>query len=122
MNAAPFPRKRKRMDTSTWILLGLVVVATAVAFARDPRLPVDAFRASGRLLSSVWIDLALGFLLAGLIDALISPATLLKWLGDGQGLRGIVVGWGIGLLMPGGPYLLFPMVASLFSKGAPPDP
>jgi uncharacterized membrane protein YraQ (UPF0718 family) len=110
------------MDTSTWILLALVVAAAGLAFSRDPRLPVDALRASGRLLSSVWIEIALGFLLAGLIDVLIAPATLLRWLGDGQGLRGILIGWAIGLVLPGGPYLLFPMMASLFSKGAPPGP
>jgi uncharacterized protein len=110
------------MDASLWILLGVVIAAAGYAFSQDRALPVAALRASGRLLGSVWIELALGFLLAGLLDVLISPVTMLRWLGDGQGLRGIVVGWGIGLLLPGGPYLLFPMVASLFSKGAPPGP
>lgn len=118
----PRARRRRLMDPSLWILLGMVVAAGTYAFTRDPHLPLDALRASGRLLGSVWIELALGFLLAGLLDVLISPATLLRWLGDGQGLRGILVGWAIGLLIPGGPYLLFPMVASLFSKGAPPGP
>jgi len=118
----PRARKRKRMDANLWILLGLVVVAAGIGFARDPRLPLEAVRASARLFGSVWIEIALGFLLAGLIDALIAPATMLRWLGDGQGLRGVFVGWGVGLLIPGGPYFLFPMVASLFSKGAPPGP
>lgn len=115
-------RKRKRMDANLLILLGLVVAATAVAFARDPHLPLQAVRASGRLLGSVWLEIALGFLLAGLVDTLVSPAILLRWLGDGQGVRGILVGWGIGLALPGGPYFLFPLVASLFGKGAPPGP
>ena len=75
------PRKRrKRMDASTWILLGLVVVAAGVAFTRDPRLPLEAVRASARQFGSVWIEIALGFLLAGLIDVLIPAATLLRWL------------------------------------------
>ncbi|MES1204406.1 MAG: permease [Pseudomonadota bacterium] len=107
------------MDANLGILLGMVVVAGAIAFARDPALPLAGVRASARLLGSVWIELALGFLLAGLIDVLISPAQLVRWLGDGQGFRGIAVGWGIGLLLPGGPYLLFPLIASLFAKGAP---
>lgn len=110
------------MDANLWILLGLVAVALAIAFARDRALPLAGVTAAGRLFGSVWKELLLGFLLAGLIDVLISPAELVKWLGDGRGLRGIVVGWGIGLLLPGGPYLLFPMVASLFGKGAAPGP
>jgi uncharacterized membrane protein YraQ (UPF0718 family) len=110
------------MDVNLWILLGLVVVFGAVAFARDPGLPIAGARAAARLLGSVWIEIALGFLLAGLIDVSIAPATLVRWLGDGQGLRGIVVGWAVGLALPGGPYLLFPMMASLYAKGAAPGP
>ena len=44
------------------------------------------------------------------------------WILLGQGSRGIALGWVIGLVLPGGPYLLFPMVASLFAKGAAPGP
>jgi uncharacterized membrane protein YraQ (UPF0718 family) len=110
------------MDASLWILVGAVVVAMGVGFARSRDLPLAGVRAGLRLFGSVWIELALGFLLAGLIDVLVSPAQLVRWLGDGQGLRGISVGWAIGLLLPGGPYLLFPMVASLFGKGAAPGP
>jgi len=105
------------MDASLWILVGLVLAGTAVAFTRDAQLPLMGLRATGRLLNSVWIELALGFLLAGLLDVLVTPATLVRWLGDGQGARGIATGWAIGLLLPGGPYLLFPMVASLAEKG-----
>lgn len=110
------------MDLSLWILLGLVGVALVVAFARDPSLPVAGLRASGRLLGSVWIEIALGFVLAGLLDVLVPRAALVRWLGDGQGPRGILIGWAVGLALPGGPYLLFPLVASLFAKGAGPGP
>jgi uncharacterized membrane protein YraQ (UPF0718 family) len=110
------------MDVNLWILLGLVAVAAAAAFLRDPSLPGAGLRASARLFGSVWIEIALGFVLAGLIDVLVSPALLVRWLGAGQGLRGIAVGWVVGLVLPGGPYLLFPMVASLFAKGAAPGP
>lgn len=106
------------MDLSLGILAILVVVAFVVAFARDRGLPLAGLRSSARLVSSVWIEIALGFVLAGLIDVLVSPQTLVKWLGDGHGARGILVGWVVGLAVPGGPYLLFPLVASLFSKGA----
>ncbi|MBC8132818.1 MAG: permease [Deltaproteobacteria bacterium] len=110
------------MDVSLWILLGLVIVTLIAAFVRDPALPLAGVRAGVRLFGSVWVELALGFILAGLIDVLVSPAHLVRLLGDGQGLRGILVGWAIGLVLPGGPYLLFPMVASLFAKGAGPGP
>jgi len=36
--------------------------------------------------------------------------------------RGILLGWAAGLLIPGGPYLVFPIIANLFQKGAAPGP
>jgi uncharacterized membrane protein YraQ (UPF0718 family) len=110
------------MDASLYILAGLVVVAMAAAFARDTSLPGRALAASGRLLQNVWIELALGFLLAGLIEVLIPQPVLTRWLGGESTGRGILVGWAAGLVMPGGPYVFFPIVANLFRNGAAPAP
>lgn len=109
--------RRRRVDASLWILLTLTVAAAAVAFARDRHLPVDALAATGRLVRGVWMELLLGFLLAGLVDVLIPAQALVRWLGGETPGRGIVVGWLVGLAIPGGPYLLFPIVANLFAKG-----
>ncbi len=110
------------MDASLWILLGLVVVALVVAFARDRALPLAGIAAGGRLLRGVWVELALGFVLAGLLEVLIPAPTLSRWLGAEEPGRGILVGWAAGLAMPGGPYLVFPVVANLFRNGAAPGP
>lgn len=37
-------------------------------------------------------------------------------------LQGILVGWVAGLVMPGGQYLAFPVVANLLRSGAAPGP
>jgi uncharacterized membrane protein YraQ (UPF0718 family) len=100
----------------------MVTIAEIVAFARQPALPLEALRGSGRLLHGVWLDLLLGFLFAGLADVLVPQPTLSRWLGAERPGRGILVGWTAGLMIPGGPYLLFPVVASLFQKGAAPGP
>ncbi len=110
------------MDASLVVLLGLVVIATGVAFWKDPALPLRGWEASLKLVRGVWLDLLLGFLFAGLMDVLIPAPTLSKWLGAERPGRGILIGWGAGLVIPGGPYLLFPVVASLFEKGAAPGP
>jgi len=113
---------RRRMDASLIVLLSFVIVALAVAFLRDASLPLRGLEASGRLLRGVWLDLVLGFVLAGLMDVLIPAPALSRWLGDERPGRGILIGWGAGLLIPGGPYLVFPVVANLFQKGAAPGP
>ena len=68
------------MDASLWILLGVAAAALAVAYARDPALPWQGLQASGRLIKSVWLELALGFLIAGLIDVLVPAATLARFI------------------------------------------
>jgi len=113
---------RRRVDASLVVLLGLVVIATGFAFWKDPALPLRGLEASVRLVRGVWLDLVLGFLFAGLMDVLIPAPVLSKWLGAERPGRGILVGWGAGLLIPGGPYLLFPVAAGLFQRGAAPGP
>jgi uncharacterized protein len=110
------------MDTGFLILAGLTVIALAVALARDPQLVVRGFQSTGRLLGNVWTELALGFILAGLLDVLIPSPVLSRWLGSERLGQGILVGWAAGLLMPGGPYLVFPVVANLLRSGAAPGP
>jgi uncharacterized protein len=110
----------RRMDIGLIILLLLAVSTGLFAFARDRSLPLQGLYASGRLFESVWIELLLGFLIAGLFDVLISPAQITAWLGTGSTMRGILVGWMAGLVIPGGPYLLFPIAASLWKTGVSP--
>jgi uncharacterized protein len=110
------------VDASLWILLALVVLAVAVAFARDSGLPLRGLQASARLVRSVWIELALGFVLAGLIDVLVPQPLLSRWLGGERMGQGVLIGWAAGLLIPGGPYVLFPIAADLFRHGAAPAP
>lgn len=110
----------RRIDISLVILLVLAVSVGVFAFVKDRSLPVQGLYASGRLFGSVWIELLLGFLIAGLLDVLISPSEITAWLGTESSMRGILVGWMAGLVIPGGPYLLFPIVANLWKTGAAP--
>jgi uncharacterized membrane protein YraQ (UPF0718 family) len=110
-------RRKKKMDIGIYILLGLTLGLLVFAFVRDARLPGAAIAATGRLVGSVWSELALGFVLAGLVDVLVPAPVLVRWLGAERGAQGILVGWVSGLLLPGGPYVLFPIMANLFAKG-----
>lgn len=112
--------KRRLIDLSTWILLSLTLVALAVAFTRSPSLAGDGALAGAKLLQSVAPELLLGFLLAGLLEVLISASSLHRWLGADTSARGIAIAWAFGLLLPGGPYVLFPIAAQLFRAGVAP--
>jgi uncharacterized membrane protein YraQ (UPF0718 family) len=109
---------KKKMDASVYVLLGLTLVAFGVALGRDRSLPLAGLSATARMLRGIWPELVIGFVLAGLLDVLVPARTMAAWLGSEHGIRGILVGWAIGLAIPGGPYLVFPIVAGLLEKGA----
>jgi len=114
------------MNRSIDPTLSILVIATAllmmIIVLWDPTMLGTALQRSGRMLGGVWPELLLGFILAGLIDVLLSEADLIKWLGDQHLGAGILLGWALGLILPGGPYLLFPLVANLMRQGAAPGP
>ncbi len=113
---------RRRVDATLLILLALVVGVAVVAAVKDPGLPLRGLAASGRLVRGVWMELLLGFLLAGLLDVLLPQRVLVSWLGGEHLGRGILIGWAAGLAMPGGPYVFFPVAANLLKNGAAAGP
>lgn len=108
------------MDLSLAVLLAIAGSIALAAFLKDPVLPLRGLQASGRLFGSVWMELLVGFLIAGLVDVLMTPDDIAGWLGGESSMRGICVGWAAGLVIPGGPYLLFPIAAGLLKSGAAP--
>jgi uncharacterized membrane protein YraQ (UPF0718 family) len=107
---------------SALVLLIVAAIGLAGAIAlRDPTLLWVALGHSGKLFQSVWLELLLGFVLAGLIQVMIPEAVVLR-LGKQNLWYGVLAGWGLGLLLPGGPYVMFPVVANLLRQGAAPGP
>lgn len=105
------------MDTDVLVMGGLTILMAAWALTRGKDLPLRGLQAGFGLLQEVWLPLLLGFCLAGLFEVLISRELLVKWMGEESGLQGILLGWLVGLLMPGGPYVVFPLAASLLKEG-----
>ena len=104
---------KKKMDTDVAVMGALTILMVIVAFTRGRDLPFRGFQAAFKLLEDVWLPLLLGFCLAGLFEVMLSRDTLVKWMGEESGFQGILLGWLTGLLIPGGPYVVFPVAASL---------
>jgi uncharacterized membrane protein YraQ (UPF0718 family) len=106
------------MNQATVILILLAGLMIALAVSRrDGSL--------GRGLSQSWGTftrtlplLLLAFLIVGFVEELAPQEIVGAWIGPGSGVRGLLVGEAAGLLMPGGPYVIFPLIASLYKAGA----
>ncbi len=71
---------------------------------------------------SVWLRLILGFILGGLIQVLIPSSVIAEWLGPASGIKGILIGSYAGVIMTDGPYVILPIMASIYEAGAGPGP
>ena len=62
--------------------------------------------------------LIMAFAIAGLVQILVPREVIVKWLGASAGFKGIMIATVAGAVTPGGPYVSFPIVASLYKSGA----
>lgn len=58
------------------------------------------------------------FILMGLMEAWIPKDKIQKWLGNGSGIKGMVISFALGTLPTGPLYVAFPMAGSLLKNGA----
>jgi len=62
--------------------------------------------------------LVIAFILVGFVNVL-SPTELIQdWIGPGTGFLGLLLAELVGMLLPGGPYVIFPIIATLYHYGA----
>ncbi len=62
--------------------------------------------------------LILAFAIVGYVRVLAPQDVVRSWIGPDSGIRGVLIGTTAGMLLPGGPYVVFPLVAALYHSGA----
>jgi len=65
-----------------------------------------------------WILLVIAFVIVGYVSVLSPQNLIQEWLGPDSGWKGLLLAEGIGMLLPGGPYVVFPLIAVLYDAGA----
>jgi uncharacterized membrane protein YraQ (UPF0718 family) len=62
--------------------------------------------------------LIIAFVIVGYVRVLAPENLVRGWIGPQSGWRGILIGTGAGMLLPGGPYVVFPLIAAVYEAGA----
>ena len=100
-----------------WIL-AVALAVTALAFYKNPQLAWKGGESAVGMMIEFLPALLAGFLLAGMVQVLVPKELVATWAGEGSGLRGLTLATAAGALTPGGPFVQFPLVASLWQAGA----
>ena len=115
---ASFFQRISNLNLTYVLLWALAILFTILAYLKSPALAYQGGSAAVRLFFSILPGMLAGFLLGGLIQVLLPRDLVAAWAGEGSGLRGLGVATLAGAITPGGPFLQFPLVASLWKAGA----
>lgn len=100
-------------------MLGMLLAATVAVFAREgPGGVVEGLEGTLDLMARALPVTLLGMALAGMLQVVAPPGVVGRYMGEDAGLLGIVIGMGAGLIIPGGPYVMYPIGAALMTSGA----
>lgn len=107
------------MNINTWIMLGILILLAIIVWFLHGRAEVFQGLKEGIFtLKNVWILLILALGIAGLLKVIIPGEVISDYLGPDSGMRGILIGWGFGAVLPGAPYTILPLAATLLDSGA----
>jgi len=62
--------------------------------------------------------LIMAFMIVGFVNVLSPEELITAWIGPNSGWRGIMTSEFLGMLLPGGPYVVFPIIDILYQAGA----
>ena len=108
-----------KVDRTTGFLILIAIALGGVAWARGgASLALSGVILGGRTLLGVTPILLAAFLVAGLTQVMITKEMVETWLSASSGWRGILLACVAGALIPGGPYVYYPISAVLLKTGA----
>ena len=104
------------MLITTIIMAILALVFFYLAYQKGKHL--DGLNITKNLFFQILPLLVFAFIVAGMVQVLIPPELIAKWIGGKSGFKGILIGSLAGGLLPGGPYVTLPIVVGLSKIGA----
>lgn len=121
MSETPPPGRTSRplFDWSFAVVAGLSGFALLYVWQREGTGVVrEVFAEDLLLFVEILPKVLAGTLIGALIQILVPRATIVRWLGAGSGWTGLLIATLAGVLIPAGPFTVFPIAASLLLAGA----
>jgi uncharacterized membrane protein YraQ (UPF0718 family) len=105
------------MKTLNIIVYAIALLLAVVAYLKGEERHILGITEAMKTFLVVFPTLIGAFLIAGYVRVLVPEEVVREWLGRESGLKGILVGYVAGTLTFGGPFISFPIAASLYHAG-----
>jgi uncharacterized membrane protein YraQ (UPF0718 family) len=111
--------KRKMIDWAFVLVAGLSLAAAVHVYTRDGwgvfrQILIEDITLFGEILPKV----AAGCLIGALVRLMVPRDMVVRWVGEGSGLKGLVIASMVGAVFPGGPFTIFPLAGAFLLIGA----
>jgi len=100
------------------IVYVVVLVLALAAYSKGGQRHILGITEASKILLPVLPTLIGALLIAGYVRVLVPEDAVQRWLGEESGFKGLLVGYLAGTLTFGGPFISFPIAASLYHAGA----
>ena len=106
------------MTTATISLWVIAVLMSYFAWRRRDDSLKNAVNLGWKTLKRNAVILLLAFVIVGFVNTL-SPQNLIeRYLGPDSGWQGLLLAEALGMILPGGPYAVFPLIGVIYASGA----
>ena len=110
-------KKRKENKHGGAYFLGLVLLLYLVLFLFEPEKIQESLKISGNIFIQIAPWLFLIIFLMGTINYFVKPKTVLKYVGEGSGIKGWFLAISTGILSHGPIYAWYPLLRDLRNQG-----
>lgn len=98
-----------------WAIAGVLLIFSWRAGAGTLR---NGLELAWKTTSKNTLLILLAFIIAGFVNVLSPEKLVTAWIGPDSGWQGILTSEFLGMLLPGGPYVIFPIIDILAQAGA----
>ncbi len=113
-------KTKGRVSKGPWIFLGISLLLYLPVLVLDKPKALLAAKQFWHLTAEIFPFLLVVFLLMVLIHLFLKTQTLIKYMGEGSGIRGWAIAIVTGILSVGAIYMWFPILKSMLEKGVKP--
>jgi uncharacterized membrane protein YraQ (UPF0718 family) len=112
-------RKRVAFDWAFAVVAALSIASAARVVNRDGLTAAQSILFEDiELFTTILPKVAAGCLIGAFVRLLVPREVIVRWVGEGSGLRGLAIATGVGAIFPGGPFTIFPLAGAFMLSGA----
>lgn len=117
--ALPQSRPKRGLDWSFLVVASLSVGSALYIWRRDgSAVALSVFEEDALLFLEIVPKVVAGTLIGALVRLMVPREVIVRWLGASSGWRGLLIATLAGVLIPAGPFTVFPLAAAFLAAGA----